>query len=83
MDILIRHNHRKYVVDTKIWGGDIRYQTGKAQLAAYVRLEATEEGYYVVFNHRNTLEPGVETETLDGLTIRNYVIPVMQERLSD
>ena len=39
MDILIRHNHRKYVVETKIWGGDGRYQAGKAQLAAYVRLE--------------------------------------------
>ena len=34
MDILIRHNHRKYVVETKIWGGDGRYQAGKAQLAS-------------------------------------------------
>ena len=83
MDILIRHNHRKYVVETKIWGGDGRYQAGKAQLAAYVRLEGAEEGYYVVFDHRNTPEPRVETETLDGLTIRSYVIPVMQERPSD
>ena len=83
MDILIRHNHRKYVVETKIWGGDGRYQAGKAQLAAYVRLEGAEEGYYVVFDHRNTPEPRVETETLDRLTIRSYVIPVMQERPSD
>ena len=83
MDLLIRHNHQKYVVETKIWGGDTRYQTGKAQLAAYVRLEGAEAGYYVVFDHRNTPEPRVETETLDGLTIWSYVIPVMQERLSD
>ena len=52
MDILILHRNRKYIVETKIWGGDHRYQTGKAQLAAYVRSEGAEAGYYVVFDHR-------------------------------
>lgn len=83
MDLLIHHSHRKYIVETKIWGGDSRYQVGKAQLAAYAKLESAEEGYYVVFDHRNMREPRVETEILDGLTIRSYVIPVMQERPSD
>ena len=81
-DILILHRNRKYIVETKIWGGDIRYQAAKAQLAAYIELEGAEAGYYVVFDHRNTPEPRVETDTLDGLTIRSYVIPVMQERPS-
>jgi len=79
MDILILHNDQKYIVETKIWGGDTRYQTGKAQLAAYVRLEKAVAGYYVVFDHRKTPEPRAETETFDGLTIRSYVIPVIQE----
>lgn len=79
IDILIRHNHRKYIVETKIWGGDGRYQAGKAQLAAYLKLERTTEGYYVVFDHRVEPETRVETETIDGLTIRSYVIPVVQE----
>ena len=83
MDILILHRNQKYIVETKIWGGETRYQAGKAQLAAYVKLEGAEDGYYVVFDHRNTPEPRVETETLDGLTIRSYVIPVIQERPSD
>ena len=83
MDILILHRNQKYIVETKIWGGKGRYQTGKAQLAAYVKSEGAEEGYYVVFDHRNTPEPRVETETLEGLTIRSYVIPVIQERPSD
>ena len=82
MDILILHRSRKYIVETKIWGGDSRYQAGKSQLAAYARLEGVEEGYYVVFDHRNTPESRVETETIDGLTIRSYVIPVMQKRPS-
>ncbi|MDD9976014.1 MAG: hypothetical protein OXU27_18535 [Candidatus Poribacteria bacterium] len=76
------HNQKKYIVGTKIWGGDMRYAAGKAQLAVYVRLEAAEAGYYVVFDHREEPEPRVETETLDGSTIRSYVIPVMQERPS-
>ena len=83
MDLLICHNGRKYIVETKIWGGETRYQAGKAQLAAYVRTEGAEAGYYVVFDHRNTPEPRLDTETLDGLAIRSYVIPVLQERPSD
>ena len=82
MDILILHNHQKYIVETKIWGGETRYQAGKAQLAAYVKLERAIEGYYVVFDHRSNPELRMETETLDGFTIRSYVIPVMQERPS-
>ena len=82
LDLLILHNGRKYIVETKIWEGERRYQSGKAQLAAYLKLEDAAEGYYVVFNHRTEPEPRVKTETLDGLTIRSYVIPVMQERPS-
>ena len=82
MDILILHRNQKYIVETKIWGGETRYQAGKVQLAAYVRTEGAEAGYYVVFDHRRTPEPRVETEPLDGLTIRSYVIPVIQERPS-
>ena len=88
MDIIIIHNQEKYIVETKIWRGDNRYQTGKRQLAAYLRSEGVTEGYYVVFDHRQNPESGspsvtgkgqIETETIDGLTVRSYVIPVIQE----
>ena len=79
IDLLIIHNARKYVVETKIWEGSRRYLTGKKQLAKYLKLEAAVEGYYVVFDHRKNPEPLVETETVDGMTLRSYVIPVMQE----
>ena len=83
MDILITHNQRKYIIETKIWRGDSRYQAGKKQLAAYLKLEGTTEGYYIVFDHRQDPEPRVETETLDDVTVRSYVIPVVQECPSD
>ena len=79
MDIIIIHNQEKYIVETKIWRGDNRYQAGKKQLAAYLSSEGLTEGYYVVFDHRQDPEPRVETETIEGLTIRSYIIPVMQE----
>ncbi|MYA72989.1 ATP-binding protein [Candidatus Poribacteria bacterium] len=83
MDLLIYHNRKKYIVETKIWEGDRRYQAGKKQLAAYLKLEGTRQGYYIVFDHRQEPEPRVETETIEGITIRSYVIPVIQERPSD
>ena len=79
MDLVIFHNGQKYIVETKIWEGERRYAAGKKQLAAYLKLEGVNEGYYVVFDHRTEPEPRVETETIDGLTIRSYVIPVVQE----
>ena len=82
MDLLILHNQRKYIVETKIWEGNRYYQAGKAQLAAYLKLEGVQEGYYVVFNHGQQPEQRAETETIDGAKIRSYVIPVMQEKPS-
>lgn len=79
LDLLILHNQQKYIVETKIWEGARRYAAGKQQLAAYLKSEDATEGYYVVFDHRQNPEPIVETETVSGLTLRSYVIPVLQE----
>lgn len=79
MDLLIIHNQQKYIVKTKIWRGDIRYQAGKKQLAAYLKTEGVSEGYYIVFDHRRNPEPRVQTETVDGVKIWSYVISVVQE----
>ncbi len=82
MDLLLIHNQRKYIVETKIWEGTNRFASGKKQLATYMELEGTLEGYYVVFDHRENPEPQVETKTVNGVTIRSYVIPIVQERPS-
>jgi len=79
MDLIITHNQRKYIVETKVWRGASRYQAGKKQLAAYLKLKSVQEGYYVVFDHRVEPEPRLETETVEGVKMRSYVIPVIQE----
>lgn len=82
MDLLLIHNQRKYIVETKIWEGNSRYAAGIKQLSTYMELEGTTEGYYVIFDHRQKPEPRVETETVNGVDIRSYVIPIVQERPS-
>ena len=79
IDLLLLHNHRKYVVETKIWEGVRYYQVGKKQLAAYIQLESAMAGYYVVFDHRKNPESLTETEMVDGVILRSYVIPVIQK----
>ena len=78
IDLLIIHNQRKYIVETKIWEGVRYYQAGKKQLAAYMKLEDAVEGYYIVFDHRQDPKQRRETEQVEGVKIRSYVIPVVQ-----
>ncbi len=82
IDLLIIHNQRKYIVETKIWEGERYYKSGKSQLVEYLKSEKSDEGYYVVFDHRRNPESRVETETLEGVTVRSYVIPVVQRKPS-
>ena len=77
-DLIIWHNRQAYIVETKVWRSERRYQAGKQQLATYLRLEGATEGYYVVFDYRENPEPRVETDTVDNCTIHSYVIPVLQ-----
>lgn len=82
-DIIISFRGKQYIIETKIWRNDRRYQAGKRQLAEYLKLENTSEGYYVVFDHRENSIPNVETEIIDECTIHSYVIPVNLKRPSD
>jgi hypothetical protein len=79
MDLIVLHNRAKYIVETKIWEGNKRYQAGKRQLAKYLKLEGMKEGYYVVFDHRREPEARQEEEIMEGLSIVSYIIPVVQE----
>ena len=83
MDLIILHAGEKYIVETKIWGGESLYQAGKAQLAAYLRSEGAHEGYYIVFDHRRNPQARVEEESIDNNMIVSYCIPALQNRPSN
>lgn len=78
-DIVISYAGLQYIIETKVWRGERRYELGKQQLAEYMKSEDTTQGYYVVFDHRENPNSIVETDTIDGLTIQSYVIPVLQK----
>lgn len=83
MDLIILHKGSKYIVETKIWEGESLYGAGKRQLAEYLTLEDTKEGYYVVFDHRTHPEAREEEEVIQGKVIVSVTIPVVQHRPSN
>ena len=76
MDILILYRDQKYIVETKLWRGEKRYQSGKRQLAEYLDKENTKRGYYIIFDHRQNPESQTEHDAIDGKEIISYCIPM-------
>ena len=80
MDLLIIHNQRKYIVETKVWEGVRYYQSGqKGNSPHTLNRKRRWRGYYVVFDHRKNPESQRETEKVGDVEIRSYVIPVLQK----
>jgi hypothetical protein len=82
-DILILFRNKKYIIETKIFS-DLRYfENRKKQLAAYLKTEGLDAGYYVVFSKKH-----METDTLkqeeeiDGKRIYTRIIRVNFDRSS-
>lgn len=74
-DLLILYQQHKYIIETKVFTTQRRYENGKHQLADYLSTEGLVEGYYVVFSNKHS-----ETDTLffdemiDGKYIYTYII---------
>ncbi len=76
MDIILLHRDEKQIVETKLWHGEKRYQSGKRQLAAYLDKEGVQRGYYIVFDHRQNSQTRHEREIIDEREIISYCIPM-------
>ncbi|MBC8234003.1 AAA-like domain-containing protein [bacterium] len=76
MDIILLYRNEKQIVETKLWRGEKRYQSGKRQLAAYLDKEGVQRGYYIVFDHRQNAQPQYEREVVAGKEIISYCIPI-------
>lgn len=50
LDIVISYNQHKYVIETKIWYGEIAHQKGLKQLKNYLDIENLDKGYLLIFN---------------------------------
>jgi len=76
MDIVILYRDEKHIVETKLWRGEKRYQSGKRQLAEYLSKEGVKRGYYIVFDYRQVAECRYESDLVDGKEIISYCIPI-------
>ena len=56
LDIVISYNSYKYVIETKIWHGEIAHIKGLNQLKNYLDIEGLERGYLLIFNFNKNKE---------------------------
>ena len=76
MDIILLYRDEKQIVETKLWRGEKRYQSGKKQLVEYLLKEGVKRGYYIVFGYRQVPECRYESDLVDGKEIISYCIPI-------
>ncbi|MGL5066464.1 MAG: GxxExxY protein [Sarcina sp.] len=56
LDIVISYNIYKYVIETKIWHGEIAHTKGLEQLRNYLDIEGLDRGYLLIFNFNKNKE---------------------------
>ncbi len=82
-DILILFRNKKYIIETKIFSDLSYFENGKKQLAAYLKTEGLNSGYYVVFSKKHTEADTLEQEEeIDGRRIYTRIIRVNFDRPS-
>lgn len=52
MDLIVVYRGHRYVIETKIWHGPIKFEQGVKQLEGYLETERQSVGYLVVFHAR-------------------------------
>lgn len=56
LDIVIQYNQFKYIIETKIWYGEVAHKKGLKQLKEYLDIENINEGYLLIFNFNKSKE---------------------------
>ncbi|MEZ4733593.1 MAG: AAA-like domain-containing protein [Caldilineaceae bacterium] len=81
IDLLAFHRGQRFIIETKIWYSNAKYEAGKTQLVDYLRAAGLEKGYLVIFDENLTTNPllaeGDRFElTVDSKILRVYLIGV-------
>ena len=80
VDLLVFHQARRFIIETKIWQGLAAYVQGQAQLAAYVTAAGLEKGHLVVFDEQLAANPllgehgPVFEQSVANKQIRTYLV---------
>ncbi|MCE7986735.1 MAG: hypothetical protein DYG89_36640 [Caldilinea sp. CFX5] len=82
IDLLALYHGQRFIIETKIWYNNAKYEAGKTQLVDYLRAAGLEKGYLVIFDENVTANPVLTAEgdrfelTVDGKILRVYLIGV-------
>jgi len=80
LDLIVTHQGKRYIIETKIWRGQSYFDQGLPQLAQYLESEGESEGYLVVFHARPQVYGKLTYDQLeftleqDGKTIHVYLV---------
>ncbi|WP_160675940.1 AAA family ATPase [Clostridium sp. C8-1-8] len=74
IDLVIQYNHNKYVIETKIWHGDIAHQKGLKQLKNYLSIEGLGKGYLLIFSFNKNKEYISRKYSIEGKKIFEVVV---------
>ncbi|MEN8220276.1 MAG: AAA-like domain-containing protein [Pseudomonadota bacterium] len=65
MDLIVVYRGHRYVVETKMWYGQAKFDQGVEQLEAYLETEGASVGYLVVFHARPNVYGKLTPEQLE------------------
>jgi hypothetical protein len=56
VDLIITYNKKEYIIELKIWHGDVSQEKAKEQLSTYLDIKNNKTGYLLVFNFNKDKE---------------------------
>jgi len=84
MDLIVVYRGHRYVVETKMWYGQAKFDEGVEQLEGYLETEGASVGYLVVFHARPNVYGKLTSEQLEFVIEREKSnIQVYFVRLGD
>lgn len=62
-DVIVDYNGQQYIIELKIWHGEVYNQSAEEQLSDYLDVYNLKKGYLLTFNFNKKKEIGVKTIT--------------------
>lgn len=74
MDVVITYGNKKYIVELKIWNGEVYREKGVHQLVEYMKEQGVKEGYLLTFNFNKNKKYTAEWIKEDGKRIFEVMV---------
>ena len=73
-DVIIDYRGEQFIVELKIWHGNVYNQEGEKQLADYLDGYGLKKGYMLTFNFNKEKEVGVKEVRYEGKILIEAVV---------